>query len=318
MNQKRFEQTIDDSGLRPVLVPPGHVIFHEGAPADGMYLVDRGAVRLWRLREGEEVVLTTVGPGDIFGEMALIDGSPRTANATAAEQTVLIQVPKVTFDAKMERCDPFVSELLHLLVQNIRRANTTSEEARTAARDQNPLTRLPGNRSIEQQVASALNDVDRDVSLVYFDFDNFKPFNDGFGFAVGDEAIADFASALRQLSDRPGCFVGHVGGDDFFACLREPGDSAEQVTAWILQRFAHDVRRFYDEETLARGTYQAKDRSGNLVDFPLLRVSAVQLDLPAGRVAHSPALVATLLAQGKKRSKASPTGLYRRSLDQWG
>ncbi len=318
MSSKRFEQTINDGGLRPVLVEPGQVIFHEGAPADGMYLVDRGAVRLWRLRDGEDVLLTTVGPGGIFGEMALIDGSSRTASASAVEQTVLLQVPKGTFDRKMKGCDPFVSELLLLLVHNIRRANTSSEEARATARDQNPLTRLPGNRSIEQQVAAALADVERDISLVYFDFDNFKPFNDGFGFSVGDEAIADFASGLRQLSDHPGCFVGHVGGDDFFASLCESADSAEQVTRWLLDRFANNVMRFYDATTLARGTCQAKDRSGELADFPLLRASAVQFDLPAGRPAQSPALVAALLAQGKKRSKVSATGLYRRSLEQWG
>ncbi|MCB9738490.1 MAG: GGDEF domain-containing protein [Deltaproteobacteria bacterium] len=301
-----------------MILSAGQDLFREGDPADGMYVVDRGAVRIWREVEGEAIELATLGPGNIFGEMALIDGSPRNACASAVEETVVIQVPKPTFDLKMAQCDPFIGDLLRLLVQNIRRVNASSEVARASARDQNPLTRLPGNRSIEQQVEQALAETDRELSLVYFDFDHFKPFNDGFGFAVGDEAIALFADALRELQSRPGCFVGHVGGDDFFACFRESGESAEQVTAWLLSRFSHDVQRFYDEATLAAGSYSAKDRDGNERAFPLLRVSAVQLDLPAGRALHTPDLVAALLAQGKKRSKASESGLYRRSAEQWG
>ncbi len=318
MGLRNNRPTLDIDNLRPQLYAAGTDLFREGDAGDGMYLVDTGKIALWVDRDGERVELSQVGPGNIFGEMALIDGSPRTASATAIEDSVVIVVPKATFDLKMALCDPFVRDVLRLLVQNIRRVNQVSESARVSARDQNPLTRLPGNRSIEAEVEQALAATTTAASLVYFDFDNFKPFNDGFGFAVGDEAIQIFATLMRQLGDRPGCFCGHVGGDDFFACFRENPDSAEAVTAWLLDRFAQEVRRFYDAETLARGTYLAKGRDGVLQEFGLLRISAIQLDLPAGRAAHTPALIATLLAQGKKRSKASPTGLYRRSIEAFG
>lgn len=318
MAERNYRQTIDIDKLRPRVLAAGADLFREGDAGDGMYLVDSGKITLWVDRNGEHVELSQVGPGNIFGEMALIDGSPRTATATALEDSVVIVVPKATFDLKMALCDPFVSDVLRLLVQNIRRVNSASESARISARDQNPLTRLPGNRSIEAEVESVLADTNIGASLVYFDFDNFKPFNDGFGFAVGDEAILTFAGLMRQLGERPGCFLGHVGGDDFFACFRENPDSAEAVTTWLLDRFTSEVRRFYDAETLARGTYRAKGRDGQVQEFDLLRISAIQLDLPAGRVAHTPALIATLLAQGKKRSKASPTGLYRRSIEAFG
>lgn len=56
-----------------------------------------------------------------------------------------------------------------------------------------------------------------------------------------------FALWIERGGER---FVGHVGGDDFFACFRESAGSAEAVTSWLLKRFRHDVRRFYDEATL--------------------------------------------------------------------
>ncbi len=311
-------QTLDLADIHPRRLGAGEVIFAEGDRGDGMYQIDSGSVEIWREAEDGKQVVATLQAGAIFGEMALIDGSPRAASASTLEPTVLLFVPEPTFRLKMMGADPFILEVLRLLVRNVRSASEVANAQRIAAADKNPLTHLPGNRSIEAEVERALAEVDTPVSLVYFDFDNFKPFNDGFGFEIGDKAISLFADTLRKLEGRQGCFVGHIGGDDFFAAFREQPESAEAAVRWLLSTFAHGVRAFYDDKTLARGSYEAKDRQGRTSRFPLLRVSAVQLDLHAGRTLHGGALVHTLLTHGKKRSKAADDGFYRRSTEKWG
>ena len=312
--RRKFHQTVDVSSIQPRSVVAGELIFAEGAAGDGLYLADNLRVEIWRQRPDGHQTLGVIGPGAIFGEMALIDGAPRTANATAMEDGLLLFVPEGIFRLKLGLADPFLAEVFRLLVGNIRSINDSADQARSAAADQNPLTRLPGNRAIEADVLKSLSAIDGPVSLAYFDFDYFKPFNDGFGFAIGDEAIALFADLMRQVGSRQGTFVGHVGGDDFYVSMREPPDSAETVVRWLLERFSTEVRRFYDAATLQRGSYASKDRDGNLRDFPLLRVSAVQVDLPAGRPLHGPEVVNTALAAGKKYSKAAADGFYRRGM----
>lgn len=305
---------METDGLRPRFVTAGTDLFREGDAGDGMYLVQSGSIELWRARDGERIALAVVGEGNIFGEMALIDGSARTANATAVDDAVVVFVPQAAFALKLALSDPFVKDVMELLVRNVRRVNALAEEARAAARDQNPLTRLPGNRAIEAEISRAVADRSRAVSLFYFDFDNFKPFNDGFGFAIGDEAIALFADQLRAVGRKHNCFVGHVGGDDFFCCLAGDPDAAAATVAALLSQFRESVRRFYDAETLARGNYLSKDRDGNYKAFALLRASAVHVHVPGGRTAATSEKIGEAIAAGKKPSKAAESGLFRVSL----
>ncbi len=305
---------MDADGLRPKIVWDGTELFREGDQADGMYLVHSGKVSLSQERDGERITLAEVGESNIFGELALIDGSARTATATAVGDAVVVFVPRETFKLKLALTEPFIKDFIELLVRNVRNVNAAAEAARAAARDQNPLTRLPGNRAVEAEIARALADSASSYSLFYFDFDYFKPFNDGLGFAIGDEAIALFADQLRAVGRLQKCFVGHIGGDDFFACLRSDSDEAATVIDRVLAQFRDGVRRFYDPHTLARGSYLSKDRDGTSRAFPLLRASAVQVDLPPGRGAVTADQIGAVIAASKKPSKASATGLYRAPL----
>ncbi|MBO6802990.1 MAG: GGDEF domain-containing protein, partial [Thalassospira sp.] len=88
------------------------------------------------------------------------------------------------------------------------------------ARDENPLTRLPGNSAIYRYAARALAEPRRRRFAVYFDFDNFKPFNDQYGFRQGDRAILLFKDILGKVLSQNDWFVGHIGGDDFFAYVQ--------------------------------------------------------------------------------------------------
>jgi EAL domain-containing protein (putative c-di-GMP-specific phosphodiesterase class I)/GGDEF domain-containing protein len=190
-----------------------------------------------------------------------------------------------------------------------------SEKNLAQARDQNPLSKLPGNNIIHGWLAEAMASTEQAYAFVYFDFDNFKPFNDTYGFRQGDRAILLFAEILTKTLAGEACSIGHVGGDDFFACFK--GSCALDVEDAVLaaaEQFRNDVESFYDGEDRERGFILAQDRDGNERRFPLLTVSAAILDLPAG---HGPATVEQIgevIADLKKGAKQSPSKLCKASL----
>ena len=197
----------------------------------------------------------------------------------------------------------FISQgaLLHLLdAKNI-----------AAARDQNPLTRLPGNHTIAEYVAQCLADSDIETSLVYFDFDYFKPFNDAYGFRVGDRAIVLFADLLRKQFADNACFIGHIGGDDFFAGFRGLGQpEVFERVQHLLHQFSYEAQSLYDSATRERGQMEVIDRNGNQITVPLLRCSAAMLSLAAGGT-HAKTIddLAQQIAYLKKQAKQSPSGI---------
>lgn len=182
-----------------------------------------------------------------------------------------------------------------------------NEKNLAAARDQNPLSKLPGNNLIHEYVSDVLAATDQEAVLAYFDFDNFKPFNDKYGFRLGDRAILLFAELLAKALPRETCFPAHVGGDDFFGGFRamEYG-AALRITTDLVTTFRRDVESFYDDETRARGHIAGQDRLGNEARFPLMSVSAAVVHLPAGRPAHTVDEVSQLIAELKKEAKKSP------------
>ncbi|MEJ5168071.1 MAG: diguanylate cyclase, partial [Arcobacteraceae bacterium] len=142
------------------------------------------------------------------------------------------------------------------------------------AKDQNPLTKLPGNRKIEQYINDALNDTNENIyHFVYFDFNDFKPFNDTYGFRQGDRAILMFSDLLQKLPKD--IFVGHIGGDDFFVGFtNESYERVYEIVNEIQTNFALFAKSLYNKEDLANGSIMAKDRFGILRKFDLLTVSA--------------------------------------------
>jgi len=99
---------------------PGTPIFRQGDPGNAAYIVQTGQIEIWTMENDEKKVLGEIGPGGIFGEMALIDNSDRMASATATEPSVCIIVPEQVFQEKMASADSFIVALLRIFCNNIR------------------------------------------------------------------------------------------------------------------------------------------------------------------------------------------------------
>ncbi len=110
--------------------PTGRLIFREGDPGTAMYLVVEGKVEIWQGTPDRKLVLGYIGRGGLFGEMALIDGSPRMASATVAEDAHIRIFPQSLFQEKVGKVDPFVRALLRVLVNNVRDSNREIHQLR--------------------------------------------------------------------------------------------------------------------------------------------------------------------------------------------
>ena len=156
------------------------------------------------------------------------------------------------------------------LVARVRSTLRRNAEMRAAS----PLTNLPGNARIDQEIAARLASGEP-FAVCYLDLDNFKAFNDRYGFLRGDDAILALGRALRTAVSEEGPprpFLGHIGGDDFvIVCLP---DHADALCRRSLEIFDAMVPSLHDPEDVQRGTIELTDRKGEQRRFPLLSVSA--------------------------------------------
>ncbi|WKY49267.1 GGDEF domain-containing protein [Eubacteriaceae bacterium ES3] len=136
------------------------------------------------------------------------------------------------------------------------------------AKHLNPLTELPGNIMIEEKLTTLIKNGE-DMSVLYFDLDNFKVYNDVYGFEKGDVVLKEFSFLLRR--ELAGSFIGHIGGDDFVAVV--PWNQAELRCQAIIEAFDLSVRSFYREEDIEKGFILARNRHDEEEAFPLLSVS---------------------------------------------
>lgn len=145
----------------------------------------------------------------------------------------------------------------------------TQEQIR-AARYSNPLTGLPGNVPLYEAIDERLAQGEP-FAVAYFDLNQFKPFNDRFGYSQGDRVIQLVGDLLMHHADGARDFVGHIGGDDFVLIFRSE-DAAARCHR-VAECFDAQVRRFYDDEALAAGGVWSEDRRGQAVFFALLSLA---------------------------------------------
>ncbi len=173
--------------------------------------------------------------------------------------------------------------------------------------DNNPLTRLPGNTSIQRAIEEGMGRAD---AVCYADISHFKPYNDAYGFSHGDEVIRMLARIMfNAVRDSGGGFCGHIGGDDFVFIL--PTERSEPVCRTIISYFDQIVLDLFDEETRKNGYYVAKNRKGDVENIPLLSVSIAIVPLDSPTIQHV-AKVAEVAAELKKLAKDSGKSCYVR------
>lgn len=133
----------------------------------------------------------------------------------------------------------------------------------------NPLTGLPGNVLLQAELERQISQ-GTPFALIYVDLDNFKAFNDAYGFARGDRAIHMLAGVLAEVAPRED-FLGHIGGDDF--AIIHYGGQPEELAQRIIATFDGRVRELYDPADLQRGYLRGVDRHGVPRQFGLLSLS---------------------------------------------
>ena len=144
----------------------------------------------------------------------------------------------------------------------------------------NPLTRLPGNLQIESQLEQLLRRR-RNFVACHLDLDDFKPYNDAYGYARGDQVLLHVAQVLTRATRRHVDFVGHIGGDDF-VCLLRSEDWALRLTG-IFEDLCASLASFHSAEHRAAAGFPGHDRDGRLRHFPLLGVSMGATEVDGSR-----------------------------------
>jgi diguanylate cyclase (GGDEF)-like protein len=139
--------------------------------------------------------------------------------------------------------------------------------------DASPLTHLPGNTSIIKEIDKRIAG-NEPFAAIYIDLNNFKAFNDKYGFMRGDEVIKFVSKALLELiSGKPdrNDFISHIGGDDF-VMLTLP-DKAQEFCERIIKRFDTEIVNFYDIADREAGEITTVDRRGNEKKFPIMSIA---------------------------------------------
>jgi CheY-like chemotaxis protein len=158
---------------------------------------------------------------------------------------------------------PFrLEELVARAEAAIRKSNLSLEA--------NPLTRLPGNGSIERDIIKRIASRET-FSVLYCDLNDFKAYNDYYGFIRGDQVIRETARVLLQSSEQGRNLVAHVGGDDFVIVTAT--SDVDGMCRDVLRRFDETAPLFYDERDRQAGFIVTKDRRGETHRFPLLSLS---------------------------------------------
>jgi GGDEF domain-containing protein len=185
--------------------------------------------------------------------------------------------------------------------------------------DASPLTRLPGNLAIEQVLKDKMDNGEK-FALCYIDLDDFKAFNDKYGYAKGSDLIKMTGEVLYRAKDKYAekqDFVGHIGGDDF-VLITSP-DEAEQVCQAIIGEFDRLIPEYYHAEDRANGFIEGTDRYGVKRRFPIMSISiAVVSDVK--RSFRSPIEIAKAATEIKDYVKSLPGSNYlidRRVSTRW-
>ncbi len=161
---------------------------------------------------------------------------------------------------------PVDQDYLFYTIKNLMRLMYTNRRV-------SPLTGLPGNVQIHAELKKRLFN-NETFGVLYLDLDNFKAYNDVYGFIKGDEIIKFTARTIVRnvhAIENNDCFVGHIGGDDFVAIVSKT--DYDKICQDIISEFDANILQYFTEEDRKRGYIEVANRRGILEDFPLTAIS---------------------------------------------
>ncbi|RAK11736.1 diguanylate cyclase (GGDEF)-like protein [Halanaerobium saccharolyticum] len=169
------------------------------------------------------------------------------------------------------------------------------------ARNANPLTGLPGNLTIESEIKEKIK-IGEKFSVLYLDLDNFKAYNDSYGYHKGDEVINYTAEVLNNCAQKmmTDTFVGHIGGDDFVIITAAVDD--EYLAELIIEKFDRGIINFFKNKDLLRGYIVCLDRQHQIVNTPLTSISIAIVSNSDGKLENH-LEISDRAAELKKKAK---------------
>ena len=183
-------------------------------------------------------------------------------------------------DVEMYLQAPVDDRILYYSIKNILRLLNTNRMV-------SPLTGLPGNVQIQAEMKKRLLEK-QSFAMLYLDLDNFKAYNDTYGFSNGDEIIKFTARIITKnvLSvEKEENFVGHIGGDDFIAIVEV--ENYEKICQNIIAEFDKQVAKYFDEKDYERGYIEVENRKGIIEQFPLTSISIGAVEVTPERFKNS-------------------------------
>lgn len=177
---------------------------------------------------------------------------------------------------------------------------TVSIEVERAS-EANPLTSLPGNKIIEKTIENLFL-TDEIFAMMYLDLDNFKAYNDAYGFTNGDHMIEKLADVMRKICDNSD-FLGHVGGDDFVIITKS--GKQQELAKNIISTFRESIRELYKKEDWDRGFIISTNRNGEIERFPIASISIAIVTNQVNKYENRTVLNEQIVA-AKKQAKNIP------------
>ncbi len=175
--------------------------------------------------------------------------------------------------------------------------------------DANPLTRLPGGIAIENVLEKRLSEK-REIAFCMLDIDNFKSFNDRYGYARGNDVIKATGKLLEEVLLEHGtenAFLGHIGGDDFAMIVDI--DRYHEICQAAIDLFDRKIPEFYDQQDREKGYIMAKTRKNELERFPIMTISIAVVTNQDGKYSSS-VKVGEVAAELKEYAKTISGSIY--------
>ena len=175
---------------------------------------------------------------------------------------------------------PMDEQYIYYTVKNIIRLMQTN-------RTVSPLTGLPGNVQIQVEIKKRILRKN-EFAVLYLYLDNFKEYNDIYGFSKGDEVIKYTAKTILKIIHKyelEDTFVGHIGGDDFIALI--PKADYDEISQEILANFDEGIKKYFTEDDIEKGYLEVANRRGIIEQFPLTSLSIGVVAVEPGEYKNS-------------------------------